>query len=170
MKKLLPLAVLMAAPASAQDVYFASDVWPVQASGRTCTVVQALPDGRNALSISYDGSEVVLTSTNELATEMPASGTLNLAIVFLDNEASDQAFDDGWGSREFTYTRGDGLYRFSTRFAGENNVRQFLADIGNSRTLGLLQRRETVVAYDLSDIGPSIARLRDCAARQVAAN
>ena len=38
------------------------------------------------------------------------------------------------------------------------------------RLLGLLQRRQTVVAYDLAGIATSVERLRDCAARTVASN
>ena len=174
MKKLLPLAALLAVPAAmpaqAQDaqVYYASDTWPVHAVGGACTIVQAAPDGGSALAIGYDGAEVTLTSTSELESELPAAGTVSLAIVFLDNGRT--AFDDGWGSREFSYAREADAYRFSTRFSGEKNVRQILADLAASRTIGLLQRGQTVVAYELGGIGRSVARLRDCAARQVAAN
>lgn len=170
MRKLLSLAVLLAVPAQAQDaqVYYASETWPVHAAGRTCTMVQAMADAGGTLSVSYDGAEVTLTSTSALESELPASGKVSLAIVFLDNGRT--AFDDGWGSREFTYTREGDAYRFSSRFAGENNVRQILADLAGSKTVGLLQRGQTVVAYDLADISRSVARLRDCAARQVAAN
>ena len=172
MRKLLPLAVPLAVPAQAQDaqVFYASDTWPVHASGRTCTLVQAGADAASALSVSYDGADVTLTSTNTLESELPASGKVDLAIVFLDNGNGDIAFDDGWGSREFAYAREGDAWRFSTRFTGERNVRQFLTDLASSKTLGLLQRREAVVAYDLGDIGRSRARLRDCAARTVAAN
>lgn len=172
MRKLLLLALLLAVPAHAQDaqVYYASDTWPVHASGRTCTLVQAGADAASALSVSYDGAEVTLTSTNTLESELPASGKVDLAIVFLDNGNGDIEYDDGWGSREFTYAREGDAWRFSTRFAGERNVRQFLTDLASSRTLGLLQRREAVVSYDLGDISRSVPRLRDCATRTVAAN
>jgi hypothetical protein len=172
MRKLLPLAAVLAVPAQAQDaqVYYASDTWPVHAAGRTCTLVQTGADAASALSVSYDGAEVTLISINTLESELPASGKVSLAIVFLDNGNGDIAYDDGWGSREFAYAREGDAYRFSTRFAGEKNVRQFLTDLANSKSLGLLQRREAVVAYDLGDIGRSVARLRDCAARTVAAN
>ena len=172
MKSLLPLAVLLAVPAQAQEaqVYHASDTWPVHVTGGTCTLVQAMPAAGSTLSIGYDGTEVTVTSTNELEEPFPPSGKVALAIVFLDNGNSDIAFDDGWGSREFTYDSADGLYRFSTRFAGEKNVRQILSDLAGSKTIGLLQNRQTVVAYDLAGISGSLARLRGCAARTVAAN
>jgi len=172
MKKLLPLAALLAVPASAQDaqVFYASNSWPVHTSSRTCTLVQAVSDGGNALSVSYDGAEVTLTTTNRIETALPASGEVSFAIVFLDNGNGDIAFDDGWGSREFVYARGDGDYRFSTRFAGERNVRQFLTDLASSRTIGFLQRGRPVISYELGDVGNSVARLRECAARALAAN
>jgi type 1 fimbria pilin len=172
MKKLLPFAVLLAVPAQAQDaqVYYASDTWPVHASGRTCTMMQAASSADGRLSVSYDGTEVTLATTNTLESELPDSGKVSFAIVFLDNGASDLEFDDGWGSREFTYSRDDGDYHFSARFAGENNVRQILSDLANSKTIGLLQRGKAVMAYDLADVGGSIARLRECAARSIAAN
>jgi hypothetical protein len=172
MKKLLPLAAVLAVPAAAQDaqVFYASASWPVHASGRACTLVQAVPNEGNALSVSYDGAEVTLTTTNRIETALPESGEVRFGIVFLDNGNGNIEFDDGWGSREFVYTRGDGDYRFSTRFSGEKNVRQLLADLASSRTIGFLQRGRAVVAYELADIGPSVARLRECAARAMAAN
>ena len=41
MRKLLPLAALLAVPAQAQDGqdFYASDSWPVHASAGTCTLV-----------------------------------------------------------------------------------------------------------------------------------
>lgn len=170
MKMLLPLAVLVAVPAHAQDakVFHASETWPVHVSGRACTLVQAMPAAGSTLSVSYDGAEVILTSTNELEEPLPSSGEVDLKIVFLDN--GDLDFDDGWGSREFTYDADAGQYRFSTRFAGEKNVRQILSDLAGSKTIGLLQGSDVVVDYALAGIAGSIARLRDCAARTVAAN
>ena len=170
MTKLLPLAALLAVPAQAQDgqVFYASDTWPVHASAGTCTLVQAGAAADSALSVSYDGAEVTLTTTNTLESALPAAGKVSLAIVFLDN--GDVEFDDGWGSREFAFVQEGDAYRFSARFAGEKNVRQFLTDLASSRTIGLLQRRQTVVAYDLADISRSVARLRDCAGARVAAN
>lgn len=174
MKKLLMLAVLLAVPApmlaQAQDaqVYYASDSWPVHAAGRTCTLTQAAADAGSALSVSFDGAEVTLTTTNALESALPASGKVQLAIVFLDNGSTE--YDDGWGSREFTYSSNNGVYRFSSRFAGERNVRQLLTDLASSKTLGFLQRGQAVVSYDLDDLARSVAHLRDCAARTVAAN
>ena len=132
--------------------------------------MQAGADAASALSVSYDGAEVTLTSTNTLESELPASGKVDLALVFLDNGNGDIAYDDGWGSREFAYAREGDAWRFSTRFTGERNARQILTDLASSRTIGLLQRRQTVVAYDLADISRSVARLRDCAGARVAAN
>jgi len=172
MKKLLPLAALLAVPAHAQDgqVYYASNSWPVNAAGRTCTMVQAAPEDGNVLSVSYDGAELTLTSTSTLESALPAAGKVTLVIVFLDNRNGDLDFDEGWGAREFTYTRDGAAYRFSTRIPGEKNVRQFLTDLASSRTIGLLQGDDAVVAYELKGISPSIAQLRACAARSVAAN
>lgn len=170
MKKLLMLVVLLAAPVQAQEaqVYYASDTWPVHAAGRTCTLTQAAATDRSALSVSFDGAEVTLTTTNALESALPASGKVQLAIVFLDNGSTE--YDDGWGSREFTYASSNGVYRFSSRFAGERNTRQILTDLAGSRTIGFLQRGQAVVSYDLDDLARSVARLRDCAARTVAAN
>jgi hypothetical protein len=170
MKKLLPLAAMLAVPAHAQDaqVYYASDTWPVRTTGGTCTMAMAAPSTDGTLSVSYDGAQVTLASTSELESELPSAGKVNFNIVFLNNGRTD--FDDGWGSREFAYSRENGAYRFATRFSGENNVRQILDDLAASKTLGLLQRGQTVVAYDLADAARSVARLRDCAGRQIAAN
>ena len=174
MKSFLPLAVLVAVPiampVNAQDeqVFYASDTWPVHAAGRTCTMTQAAANADGRLSVSYDGTEVTLATTNSLESELPDSGKVSFAIVFLDNDQVE--FDDGWGSREFAYARVGEDYRFASRFAGERNVSQILGDLSNSRSIGLLQRGEAVMAYELADIAPSIARLRDCAARTVAAN
>jgi hypothetical protein len=176
MKKLLPLAALLAVPAAvpaqAQDgqVYYASDSWPVHVAGRTCTMVQAVADEGNVLSIGYDGAELTLTSTSVLQSSLPATGKVSFRIVFLDNGNGDIEFDDGWGTREFAYARQGEAYRFSTRLAGEENVRHFLTDLASSRTIGLLQGDQAVVAYELNDVSRSIAQLRDCAARRVAAN
>ena len=170
MKKLLPLAALLAVPAYAQDgqVYYASANWPVHAAGGTCTLVQGVPEEGNVLSVGYDGSDLTLTSTSTLASALPAAGKVNLTIVFLDN--GDLDYDEGWGTREFAYAKVGEAYRFSTRIAGEKNVRQFLTDLAASRTIGLLQDDEAVVAYELSGVSASVAQLRQCAARPVAAN
>lgn len=171
MKTLLPLAALVAVPAAAQvdpnaEVYHASDTWPVHVTGAACTVTQARSETGGILSVSYDGSLVTLTSTNALETPLPSSGKADLAIVFLDNGST--RYDDGWGSREFTYRQQDGVYHFSTRFAGETNVRQILSDLAASRTVGLLQGRQVVVDYDLDGLAAALRRLDECAARRVA--
>lgn len=172
MKTLLPIAVLLAVPAQAQDarVFHSSTTWPVHVSAGTCTLTQATPDAGSALSVSYDGSEVTLTSTNEVESTLPPAGTVPFSIVFLENRDGNTDYDDGWGSRDFTYDSRDKVYRFSTRFAGERNARQILSDLASSRTIGLLQNGELVVSYELAAIRPSVARLRDCAAQTVAAN
>jgi hypothetical protein len=172
MKKLLPLAALLAVPASAQDgqVYYASSTWPVNASGSTCTMVQAVPDEGNVLSISYDGSVVTLTTSSTVASALPASGKTRFDLVFLDSGNGAIDYDTGWGSREFTYVRDGNTFRFSNRFTGERNVAQILTDLASSRTIGFLQRGQAVVAYELTDAAPSVAQLRACAARSLASN
>ena len=94
------------------------------------------------------------------------SGELELDIVFLDN--GNVEYDAGWGARRFTYSNENGTARFSTRFVGERNVRQVLADLANSRTVGFLYKGEAVMSADLAGAGPSIAQLQECAARAVA--
>jgi len=174
MTKLLPLAALLTVtavlPAHAQEgqVYYASDAWPVHTSGGTCTMVQAVPDAGSVLSVSYDGDILTLTSTNELESPLPATGKVDLGIVFLNNGDTD--YDPGWGARQFSYARTDGVYRFTARFSGERNVRQLLADLSNSEWIGLLQRGEAVVSYQLAGMDTSLTRLRECGARRVASN
>lgn len=166
----MPLIVLLSAPAQAQDarIFYASDTWPVHAAKGTCTMVQTGGEDRNVLSVSYDGNEVVLTTTNDVATALPDSGTLGMRLVFLDNGPT--KYDDGWSTRSFAYAREGDLYRFSTRFAGEKNTRQLLEDLSNSKYLGFLIKDDVFYDYDLQQAAPSIARLRECAARTVAAN
>src|SRR5690606_6000148 len=91
MKTLLPLAALLASPALAQDaqVYHASATWPVHASDGACTLVQAQPESGSALSVGYDGDEVILTSTAEVESPLPPSGRVPLEIVFLENGNTD---------------------------------------------------------------------------------
>lgn len=174
MKTFLLLATLVAGPAAAQagsrdaQVFYASDTWPVHAAGASCTVSQAQPGPGGTLSVSYDGTQVALTSSNEVESPLPGSGKAKLDIVFLDNGST--RYDDGWSEREFTYRQEGAAYHFTTRFAGERNVRQILADLSASRTVGLLQDGQLVVDYDLAGLSPSIARLADCAARPVASN
>ena len=60
MKKLVPLLALVAVPAGAQG----SGLWPVQASGRACSMVNAaVSEASNPLTVTYDSGsgEVVLT-------------------------------------------------------------------------------------------------------------
>jgi len=171
MKKLVALLALVAAPAAAQEasVYYASDTWPVTASGRTCTMAYAGSEAvADPLSVSYDGREVALATTNEVADSLPDSGAIDLAIVFLDNGRT--AYDDGWGTRSFAFSRDNGKARFTARFTGERNVRQMLADLENSAHIGFLHRGKAVMSAELAGAGRSLARLRECAARAVAAN
>lgn len=169
MNKLVVLLAVLAGPAAAQDarVFYASDSCPVHVSGKTCTMTQAGGDA-NALSVSFDGAVVTLTTANALASELAPAGKLRMGIVFLDN--GDVAYDDGWGSREFDYASEGGVYRFSTRFAGERNVRQVLADFAGSEAIGFTQGREAVISYELANAARSLDRLQQCAARAVAAN
>jgi hypothetical protein len=170
MNKLLPLAVIaFAASASAQT----PGLWPVQASADSCSMVQTFENeefGRHALRVGYDAArqEVTVATTNSLAEPLDASGEVVWRIVLLDN--GPQKWDEGWAARRFTYSRAGTGYRFATGLGGENNVRQFLADLANSRSIGFLDEGEVVVAYDLGDAGPSIEKLRQCAARSLAAN
>ena len=174
MNKLVPLLALLAAPAAAQEarVYYASDAWPVEVAGRACSMSRAAAsDGSNPLSIAYDAAsgEVALTvETDEIGAGLGERGSLELAIVFLEN--GEAAFDDGWGSRNFSYVRERGTARFTTRFAGERNVRQILADLSNSHDVGLLYRGKAVMSTNLADAGRSLDKLEECARRAVAAN
>jgi hypothetical protein len=170
-KKLFALLALIAAPAAAQEatLYYASDTWPVTATGRSCTMAYAGPETiADPFSVSYDGREIALTTTNEVASSLPASGTLDLAIVFLDNGRT--AYDDGWGTRRFAYSRENGNARFTARLSGERNVRQMLADLENSNHIGFLHRGKAVMSADLADARRSLARLRECGARAMASN
>ena len=169
MKLLLPLTVLLAAPVAAQVVvYYASDTWPVHAAGGRCTMTQASHEDRNALSVSYDGREVVLATINEVKTPLPDSGSVAMRLVFLENDGVE--YDDGWSSRPFAYAREGEVFRFSSRFAGERNTRQLLDDLANSEHVGFLIKDDVFYDYDLRAAAPSIARLRECAARAVAAS
>jgi len=174
MKKLVPLLGLLAAPATAQggQIYFASDAWPVEAAGRACTMMQASgAAGPNALEVGYDAGsgEVTLTmSSDEIGNALRDSGTIDLAIVFLQN--GETAYDDAWGSRSFGFVRYDGTARFTTRFAGERNVRQVLADLASSHDVGLLYKGQAVMSTNLTQAGRSLGKLQECARRAVAAN
>jgi len=174
MKKLVPALALLAAPAVAQgaQVYYASDAWPVETAGSTCTMIQAAGDaGPNALEVGYDAAtgEVMLTmSSDEIGNALRDSGTIELAIVFLQNGKT--AYDDAWGSRRFSFAREGSTARFSTRFAGERNVRQILTDLANSHDVGLLYEGKAVMSTNLTRAGRSLDKLKECAGRVVAAN
>ena len=176
MKKLLPLLaapMALAMPAAAQDaqIYYASPSWPVERTGAGCAMIRTgSPEtGFGTLSVAYDAArhEVTVSTAEHVKTALPPTGKIAMHIVFLDNGGTKH--DDGWGSRTFAYTSADGVFRFTSAFAGESNVRQILADLGHSRRLGFLLDGEVLFDHDLAGIGPSIARLQDCAASAVAA-
>ncbi len=170
MNKLLPLAILaFATSASAQ----APGLWPVQASAGSCSMVQTFENeefGRHALRVGYDATrqEVTVATTHSPAEPLDSSGEVVWRIVLLDN--GPLKWDEGWAARRFSYSRAGNSYRFTTGLAGENNVRQFLADLANSRSIGFLDGESVVAAYDLGDARASIEKLRQCAARSLAAN
>lgn len=173
MKMLLPLFALIAAPALAQDsaLYFASDAWPVRKSGTVCTMARTAPaEGESALSVTYDAAkgEVTVAADNPVTDALPESGSIDLAIVFLDNGGVE--YDDAWGTRRFDYSREDGAARFATRFAGERNVRQILADLSGSAHVGFLHRGEAVMWSDLAGARRPLLQLQECAARALASN
>jgi hypothetical protein len=168
MKKLIPLFVLLSVPA----MVHASTVWPVQASGSACSMVNAAAgEAGNPLTVTYDSAsgDVILTiETSDIASGLNDSGSLELAMVFLDN--GELKHDDGWGARSFGYTREGEVTRFTTRFAGERPVRQILADLAASKHVGLLYRGQVVSSTNLAGAASSIGELRACARRAVAAN
>jgi hypothetical protein len=176
MNKLLPLLaapVALAMPAAAQDAQTrdTSPMWPVERSAAGCAVVRAgIPEtGFGSLSVGYDAArdEVTVSTSEHVKTTLPPNGKIVLQIVFVDNGGT--RHDDGWGTRTFTYTSNDDVYRFTSAFAGKNNVRQILADLGHSRRLGLLRNGEVLFDHDLVGLAPAIARLQDCAASAVVA-
>lgn len=172
MRKLPLLLALLAVPAQAQDarVYYASDSWPVLAEGRACTMTLASdPEhGADALRVRYDAAaqEVTLTVVSEVSDRLSASGALEMNIIFLENGR--EKFDDAWGKRTFAYVRDGDMARFSTRFGGEENVRQILADLAGSAWLGLKYKQDEPISYGLTGAAGSLSRLRECAASAAA--
>lgn len=163
MYRFIPLLAGLAVPAAAQDAG-----WAVNAQGRACTAAQggSAEDGR--LSVTYDAAadEVILSSANRVQGALPSAGSLPLVVVFrAADDRDDGGFDEGWGARQFSYARTGQDVLFSTRFTGERNVEQILADLSSNRSLGLFQGREAIIAYRLDGLGPAIAQLKDCAAR-----
>lgn len=176
MKIVVPLLALVAVPAAAQEapnarLYYASNAWPVQVAGAACSMVNAMPgEASNPLTLTYDAAsgEIGLTvETSDIASGLDASGSLDLAIVFLDNGKT--RHDDGWGLRSFGYTHQGQVTRVTTRFAGERNVRQILADLAGSKHIGLLYRGQVIASTALASAAPSIDKLRECARQTVAA-
>lgn len=173
MNRFVPLLALLAVPATAQapQVYYASDAWPVQVSGRMCTTAAAAHEGSDPLTVGYDAAtgEVTLTAeTGDVASSLSDNSGVDLAIVFLDNGRT--RHDDGWGLRRFTFTRDGDKARFTSRFAGERNVRQILTDLANSAHMGLLYEGQVVTSTELSQADVSLGKLQECARRVVAAN
>jgi hypothetical protein len=174
MKMFVPLLALLAVPATAQEarVYYASNLWPVQASGQSCSMTNAKAgEASNPLTLSYDAAsgEVALTmESSDISSGLRDSGSLDLALVFLDN--GKVKHDDGWGERSFGYTHDGAVTRFTTRFAGERNVRQILADLAGSKHVGLLYRGQVIASTELASAAPSIDQLRECARQTLAAN
>lgn len=174
MKKAVLVVALIAVPAGAQErrVYHASDTWPVEIADGTCTMANAATsEASNPLTLSYDAAsgEIVLTvETTDISDGLEANGSLELAMVFLDNGSI--KYDDGWDPRSFGYTHDGGVTRFVTRFAGERPVRQILADIAGSKHLGLLHRGKIIASTDLGGAASSVAQLRACARQVLAAN
>jgi len=169
MKKLLLFAVALATAAPAQ----AQALWPVRTADGSCSMSQTFESedfGRTTLRVSYDAAsqEVTLTTTNPMAEQLPGTGEILWSMVFLDNGGIE--YDEGWTARPFTYARDGERYRFSTSFAGENNVRQILADLGASRSIGFMRQGKLITAYELDGARGSVEQLRDCAARAIASN
>jgi hypothetical protein len=126
--------------------------------------------GSTTLEVNYDASRqlVTLATTNSVQTPLPGSGSISWLIVFLDNEG--EKFDDAWGSRQLTFKQDGEAYRFTTGFSGERNVRQILADLSASRSLGFMDKGKLVVAYDLNGARTAVSRLSTCAQQAVASN
>jgi hypothetical protein len=169
MRKLVPLLALVAVPAAGQN----APVWQVDAIGRACTAVQPIADAESGrLSVTYDASrqEVLLTSANRVQAELPPNGTIDLNLVFLDNGR--EKYDDQWAKRRFTYVRDGDQTRFTTRFAGRENVSQILGDLGRSKRIGFLQKSggNPMMAYFLDGLAPALDRLKECAARAATAS
>lgn len=170
---LLPLLAFAVIPAQAQDadLYYASDTWPVHRANGACAMERiGQPEtGFGLLGVEYDAARdlVTLSTSAPVQSGLAASGDIEFYIVFLDN--GDVKHDDTWFSRKFSYTSEDGVYRFTTAFSGERNVRQILADLANSRRLGLLRDGEVLFDHDLAGARESLARLQACAAGTVAA-
>jgi hypothetical protein len=169
MHKLVPLLALLAAPAVAQSL----PAWPVSASGRTCTAVQPIADAESGrLSVTYDAAhqEVILTSASHVAAAPPAARVVDLNVVLIDNGR--EQYDDQWAKRRFTIARDGDQTRYSTRFAGKDNVSQILTDLGNSKRIGFLKKSgdTPMMAYFLDGLAPAIGQLKECAERAATAS
>lgn len=162
MNKLALVLAALAVPAAAQD----SATWAVGMKGGVCTAEQQAPDsGSGRLSVAYDRTreEVVLTSADPVASPLPATGAIDLALVLVDNGPT--KLDDQWAIRHFTYVRQGSDVLFTTRFAGRDNVDQILADLAASRRIGFLQNGEPIIDHPLAGLAPAIAELKACAAK-----
>ena len=162
MNKLTLVLAALAVPAAAQD----SAAWTVGMKGGTCTAEQPAADsGSGHLSVAYDAAreEVVLTSADPVASPLPATGAIDLAVVLVDNGPA--KLDDQWAVRHFTYVRQGSDVLFTTRFAGKENVSQILTDLAASRRIGFLQHGEPIIDHPLAGLAPAIAELKACAAK-----
>lgn len=173
MNRFMSVLALLAAPALAQDapVYYASNTWPVAVTGRQCAMTAQGHEGSDPLTITYDAAigEITLSAaTSGVSTSLRDDSAVDMQIVFLGNSRNPR--DDGWGERRFTFARTGDEARFTTRFAGERNVRQILADLANSQHVGLLYRGEVVTSTALASAGASLDKLQECGRRAVAAN
>ena len=165
MNKLALMLVILAAPVAAQD----SGVWPVTARGRTCTAAQGAADsGTGRLSVTFDAArqEVVLTSADPVASPLPASGAIDLAVVLVNN--GPMKLDEQWSVRHFTYARAGDQVLFSTRFSGTDNVHQIFADLAASRRIGFFQNGEPIIDHPLAGLAPALSQLKECAAKAAA--
>ena len=166
----VPFAIVLllsAAPALGQ-----TELWPVEEADGSCSMGQTFSSadfGVHTLQVSYDAKRqlITLTSTSPVDAALPATGTVDMTIAFLDN--GDEPFDDAWGQRRFTIAQDDGRHLLSTSFSGERNVRQVLADLAASRAVGFMNAGKVVTAFELRDADASLRQLRSCAA-QVASN
>ncbi|MBT2133515.1 hypothetical protein KK137_04125 [Croceibacterium sp. LX-88] len=170
MRTVLALGALLTCTSAA---YAQTGPWPLHADNGACSIRQTFshPEfGSTTLEVSYDAAHqlVTLATTNSVATALPGTGSVAWSIVFLDNGG--EKYDDAWGSRQLSYKRDGEAYRFTTGFSGERNVRQILADLSASRSLGFMDKDKLVVGYDLNGVRSAVARLSSCAQKAVVSN
>jgi hypothetical protein len=159
-RTLAVLIALAAAPVAAQDS------WPVATEGQACTTSRGGSSTSDALIVRYEPTTQRVSLMTAVGNGDVAAGTglLELEVVFDKGKRGD--LDVGWGVRRFDYRQRDERLDLSTAFAGSGNVKQVFDDLATSHRLGLVRDGKTVADFDLSGIGPAIARLRECPARQ----